>query len=477
MELDPVAAPYPPKPLPNSYWVVAGRWLAGEYPGARSALEASNRLQALLDAGLNTFIDLTEAHELPPYHELLAEAEVRDVQYHRVPIGDHSVPTDPHSVAALLDLIDRLLREGRSLYLHCRAGIGRTGTIVGCHLVRSGLTGEAALERLQVLWRQCERSRLWPSVPETSAQVDFVRTWRERVAAPTPTVLQRCEGALVGLAVGDALGVRATGPGRDVVTMPGGSDAAPLAVGADTAMTLAVAESLWLRGGHDPKDQLQRYQDWVQSAGAQLVPAELKRALAVWKWSRKAIAGSHDPKNLDPHTLARTLAVALHRLGDPATAGELAAEVSRTTLQSPAVLDACRLWSALLLDALLGEPRAAVVAFESPLLQQVRSRKLRAELDTLLQGDWTRLVGSSVPAVLAGALRAVQGSESFEEGALRVVSAGRQRPTCGALYGALAGALYGVEQIPAKWRTRLPQEALLLGVAQRCAASVTALRS
>jgi chaperonin GroEL (HSP60 family) len=93
-----------------------------------------------------------------------------------------------------------------------------------------------------------------------------------------------------------------------------------------------------------------------------------------------------------------------------------------------------------------------------------------------METDWTRLVGSSVPAVLAAALRAVQGSESFAEGARRVVSAGRQRPTCGALYGALAGALYGVEQIPAEWRTRLPQEAVLLGVAQRCAASVTAPR-
>jgi ADP-ribosylglycohydrolase/protein-tyrosine phosphatase len=470
MELDLDVAKHPPKPLPNSYWVVPGRWLAGEYPGGRSPLEASNRLQALLDAGLNTFIDLTEAHELPAYHELLAESDVRGVQYHRVPIGDHGVPSNRQSVAALLDLIDRLLAEGRSLYLHCRAGIGRTGTIVGCHLVRSGLTGEAALERLQVLWSQCERSRVWPSVPETAEQIDFVRTWRELGPTAAPTLLQRCEGALVGLAIGDALGRLAAVAGREISTTLAGD--APLVPGADTAMTWDVAESLLLRQGYDPKDQLQRYQDWVQAADPTLVPPELKRALATWKWSRKLIAGSHDPKNVDPHTLARTLAVALYRLGEPAGVIELAAEVSRTTLQSPVVLDACRLWGAALLDALLGEPRDAVLSFASPLLQQVRTRKLRAELDLLLLGEWVHLVGSNVQAMLATALLAVQTTASFEAGALRAVSAGRQRPTCGALYGALAGALYGSAQIPAEWRARLPSQSILLSLAQRCAAVV-----
>jgi ADP-ribosylglycohydrolase len=103
-------------------------------------------------------------------------------------------------------------------------------------------------------------------------------------------------------------------------------------------------------------------------------------------------------------------------------------------------------------------------------LQAVRTRKLRAELEPVLRGEWAHLVGSSVPAVLAAALRALQGSESFEEGMVRAVSAARQRATCGALYGALAGALHGVEQIPAQWRARLPQQAALLRVAQRCAA-------
>jgi len=369
----------------------------------------------------------------------------------------------------VLDLIDRLLAEGRCIYLHCRAGIGRTGLMVGCHLVRSGLGGEAALERLQILWRQCERSRSWPSVPETEAQVRFVRTWSEPSRDVQLTPVQRCQGALLGLVIGDGLG--RLSEGREVASFSAAlAEQSPLPLGADSAMTLAVAESLLARRGHDPKDQMQRYQEWAQSAmGGPLAPVELKRALVAWQWSRKAVAGSHDPKNVDPHTLARTLAATVYGLAQPPAALELAVEVSRTTLQSPVVLDLCRLWAAALLDTFQGEAKTVVLSFASPLLQQVRSRKLRPELDTLLSGEWTQLVGSSAQAVLTAALRSLQSTQSFKEGALRAVSAGSQRATCGALYGAIAGALYGVQQIPAQWRARVLQEQSLLALAQRMA--------
>jgi len=57
----------PPKPDPNTYWVVPGKVLAGEYPGARDSEEARRRLRRFLAAGLRHFIDLTEtrrAHSL-----------------------------------------------------------------------------------------------------------------------------------------------------------------------------------------------------------------------------------------------------------------------------------------------------------------------------------------------------------------------------------------------------------------------------
>jgi hypothetical protein len=64
---------HPDKPDSNTYWVVPGKLLAGEYPGARDSEEARKRLRSFLNAGVRHFIDLTEAGELEPYAELLAE--------------------------------------------------------------------------------------------------------------------------------------------------------------------------------------------------------------------------------------------------------------------------------------------------------------------------------------------------------------------------------------------------------------------
>ena len=57
----------PNKPLAESYWVVPDRLLAGRYPGGKTPKEAERRIAAFLEAGFDTFIDLTEAGELPPY--------------------------------------------------------------------------------------------------------------------------------------------------------------------------------------------------------------------------------------------------------------------------------------------------------------------------------------------------------------------------------------------------------------------------
>src|SRR5690606_8849589 len=172
MSTDPFTVGTVAVPLPNCYWVRPGQLLAGEYPGSMSRSDATERVQKLLHAGVNSFIDLTEEGEMPAYDALLAELSERHIRYRRVPILDHGLPDSPGHMARILDLIDDELAAGRCVYVHCRAGIGRTGTTVGCHLIRSGLASEAALDRLQELWQQCGRSRRWPTIPETDAQVE-----------------------------------------------------------------------------------------------------------------------------------------------------------------------------------------------------------------------------------------------------------------------------------------------------------------
>jgi ADP-ribosylglycohydrolase/protein-tyrosine phosphatase len=441
-------------PIPNSYWVQPGRLLAGEYPGSMSRADAMERVQRLVRAGVTSFIDLTEQGELPEYESLLSELPGRRARYRRLPQLDHSVPDSPAHMARILDLMDSEITAGQCVYLHCRAGIGRTGTAVGCHLIRSGLSNEQAYDRLQVLWKKCARSRRWPSIPETAEQIDFLLRWREPVAGAVAQLdtVPRYEGALVGLAVGDALSVREQGALRS---------------GAHTAMTRAVAESLLASDMHNPEDQMQRYLHWSRAAEGS-VPAELKRALGAWQWSRKPNAGTHDPKNLDPHSLPRTLAVALYLRNDPRRAIDVAADVSRTTQQAPLVLDLCRLWSALLTDALSGVDKATLLAFKGPTLELLRHRPLKAPVRSLIEGKPRREADDSVDALSATRTAiAAFASTATASDALLLAAATPNSSAAAALCGALAGAHYGIDAIQHDWRRQLAEDELLRSLARQ----------
>src|SRR5215204_1712760 len=166
-------------PIPNSYVLLDGGLIAGEYPGDRRDGPAKATLGALLDAGVRTFIDLTESHELAPYDSLLAaEAKVRGAEprHVRLPIRDVSVPRSAEVMREILDAIDAGLRDGAKVYVHCWGGVGRTGTVVGCHLVRSGLSGDEALARVATLFKSMGKSSRRSRSPETDEQEAYVRS-------------------------------------------------------------------------------------------------------------------------------------------------------------------------------------------------------------------------------------------------------------------------------------------------------------
>jgi hypothetical protein len=172
----------PELPIPEAYWVIPGRLLAGEYPGVPFVPERTRqRIDAFLEAGFDTFIDLTSVGETLLYDAILREqagAYGIEVQYTRFPIGDFGLPT-VDNMKATLDAIDDGLAQGRKIDLHCSGGIGRTGTTVGCFLVRQGLNGAGALEQLADWWRSVPKHTRFPHSPETMAQEGFVREWKE----------------------------------------------------------------------------------------------------------------------------------------------------------------------------------------------------------------------------------------------------------------------------------------------------------
>jgi predicted protein tyrosine phosphatase len=166
-------------PLPESYWVEPGRLLAGEYPAQFEGELTRKRIEALIDAGFDTFIDLTRPNETVAYLRILLEqARLHEVEVRhlRFPIGDFGLPT-PQQMKSILDTIDASLQAGKKIYLHCWGGIGRTGTTVGCYLVRRGRTGEEALRQLAEWWHTVPKSHIHPRSPETYEQAEFIRNW------------------------------------------------------------------------------------------------------------------------------------------------------------------------------------------------------------------------------------------------------------------------------------------------------------
>ena len=167
------------RPISESYWVEPGHLLAGEYPGKYEAEITRQRIDVLLEAGFDTFIDLTRPNEIMPYCGVLIEEALlhgMKVQHYPFPIGDFGLPT-PEVMRSILDTIDSSLKDGHKIYLHCWGGIGRTGTTVGCYLVRRGRTGEEALRQLAEWWKTVPKSQIHQHSPETREQVEFIRNW------------------------------------------------------------------------------------------------------------------------------------------------------------------------------------------------------------------------------------------------------------------------------------------------------------
>lgn len=161
------------RPLPNTYWVIPGRVLAGEHPTGADRAESRIRLARLHEAGIDSFIDLTEKGEMPAYRHLLPSG----TEYVRSAIADTRVPNNVAQTRQVLARMQKSLDSGRGIYVHCRAGIGRTGLIIGCFLADQQPNGASAIETLNRLWRQSERAKSWPTVPQTPEQADYIRHW------------------------------------------------------------------------------------------------------------------------------------------------------------------------------------------------------------------------------------------------------------------------------------------------------------
>jgi predicted protein tyrosine phosphatase len=171
----------PAIPYLDSYWVIEDQFLAGAYPGNLEEEKTRQKLRSLINAGITSLIDLTRPGDTyNPYQKLMKEEAPNfqiELEWLNFPIADYDTPS-PALMKQILDTVDQHLAAGKRVYMHCVGGIGRTGTVVGCYLVRHGLSGEEALIQLESLRR--DAASWWHRSPESDYQIEYVRKWKEK---------------------------------------------------------------------------------------------------------------------------------------------------------------------------------------------------------------------------------------------------------------------------------------------------------
>lgn len=281
---------------------------------------------------------------------------------------------------------------------------------------------------------------------------------------------------MLGLAAGDAVGTtlefKPPGSFSPINDMVGGG---PFGLKAgqwtdDTSMALCLAASLIECRGFDARDQMQRYVKWWRE-GYMSSPGDCfdignatSGALRTFERTRNPFAGSTDPGKAGNGSLMRLAPVPMFYFKSPREAIERAGESSRTTHAAQTAVDACRYFAGLLVGALgavdketLLSPRYCPVPgywSEHPFHPEV----LAVAEGSFKQKDPPQIRGTGyVVTSLEAALWAFDRASSFREAILLAVNLGDDADTTGAICGQLAGAFYGSEDLPKKWRSLLSQ--------------------
>jgi hypothetical protein len=174
-------------PFPRCYWVVPGKFMAGCYPGSEDVHEAERKLRGLLEHGILHVINLMEPSEFNrdmkpfvPYEDSMKSIANRmglEATLERISIRDGWVPSHGQMIE-ILDCIDANIEKGKPVYVHCWGGRGRTGTVVGCYLVRHGLcAAHEAVNTIRELRKYTEDHD--EPVPESRRQYEMVLSWVE----------------------------------------------------------------------------------------------------------------------------------------------------------------------------------------------------------------------------------------------------------------------------------------------------------
>ena len=290
----------------------------------------------------------------------------------------------------------------------------------------------------------------------------------------------RYRGSLMGLAAGDALGAtlefKRPGTFEPMTDMVGGGkfDLEPGQWTDDTSMALCLAESLIECGGFDERDQMDRYFRWwkdgyLSSKGRYFGTGKAVRAaLKRYRRTDDPFAGSTDPYSAGNGSLMRLAPAPLFYAAAPEEAIRMSGESSRTTHAARTCIDACRYYGGLIVGAVNGASKDELLSpHYTPVAGLWDREPLGGKIANIADGSFRRneppvdpenpepddIVGTGyVVKALEAALWAFHKASDFAEGCLRAANLGNDADTTPAIYGQLAGAHYGFDGIPERWR-------------------------
>jgi ADP-ribosyl-[dinitrogen reductase] hydrolase len=348
-------------------------------------------LDAIQAWGAVAVVTLVEEQELralqvPRLGEAVRE---RHMAWLHLPIRDVSVPTAAFETqwAGVADGLHARLDSGFDVLVHCRGGLGRAGSIASRLLVERGWEPVRAIKQVR---------DVRPGAIETVEQEAFVRSLSPRIAVSPSTsseaIRHRAVGALLGLAIGDAVGTTLEFRARDsfppLVEMIGGGpfDLKPGQWTDDTSMALALADSLVAFPDLDERDLMARFVRWAEQGEYSCtgecfdIGITVREALARWKRSGNPVAGSTDPGKAGNGSLMRLAPVAVRYWSDRARLRDIAARQSRVTHAAAEAVDACVVFAEMLADAIEGKPRIEVMA--------PRTGSYAGRIEDIAAGSW-----------------------------------------------------------------------------------------
>lgn len=300
---------------------------------------------------------------------------------------------------------------------------------------------------------------------------------REIFTSMPITPRDRFRGALLGLAVGDAVGTtlefKAPGSFQPIDDMVGGGpfDLSPGQWTDDTSMALCLAASLVEKRGFDPRDQMERYLRWWKEGYLSVtghcfdIGTTVRSALLRFLSTGEPYSGSTDPNTAGNGSIMRLAPVPLFYSANARLAIEQAANSSRTTHGAATAVDGCRFLAALIVGALDGATKAELLSLDyCPL--SLHPEIARVAAGSFKQEAPPRGTGFVVDS-LEAALWAFHHTADFREGCLKAANLGQDADTTAAVYGQLAGAFYGEAGIPVEWRERLAKSDLIVSLADQ----------